>query len=153
MTNETVPNDKSVSAYLDQIQDDTKREQSYELLDIMKEVTGEEPVMWGDSIVGFGKYHYKYKSGREGDSLLAGFAPRKGKFSIYITAGFENYEKILEELGKHSKGKACLYVKNLEDVNKEKLKTLVKRSVEDTKKRYNHWKECIYQPAHTRSLK
>ena len=137
MANKTVPNDMSVSKYLDEIKDDNKREQSYELLDLMKAITGKEPVMWGDSIVGFGKYHYKYASGREGEWFLTAFAPRKGKFSIYINAGFDNYGDILDDLGKHSNGKACLYVKDLEDVKKDKLRELVEKSVEDTKKRYN----------------
>ena len=136
MANKTVPNDKSVSDFVDAIQDDTKREQSYEILKMMKEVTGEDPVMWGNSIIGFGKYHYKYASGREGEWFLTGFAPRKGKFSIYITAGFEDYGEILEQLGKHTKGKGCLYVKDLNEIDKDKLEVLVKRSVKDTKKRY-----------------
>ena len=101
----------------------------------MKEVTGEEPCMWGNSIVGFGDYHYKYKSGREGDWFLIGFSPRKQYLTLYIMAGFDHYEDLLTKLGKYKTGKSCLYLKRLSDVNSEILKTLASESVKFVKKR------------------
>jgi hypothetical protein len=95
----------------------------------MKEVTGEEPKMWGDSIVGFGAYHYKYASGREGDWFLAGFSPRQQNLTLYIMAGFDNYEALLNQLGKFKTGKSCLYVNKIADVNPDVLQELVKQSV------------------------
>ncbi|NDJ60850.1 MAG: DUF1801 domain-containing protein [Chloroflexi bacterium] len=103
---------------------------------LMQEVTGEPPVMWG-SIVGFGRYHYRYASGREGDWFLAGFAPRKQNLSLYITAGFDEYGELLEKLGKHKIGKACLYIKKLADVDETVLRELVKRSAEHTAATYS----------------
>ena len=95
---------------------------------------GAKPQMWGESIVGFGKYHFKYASGREGDWFLTGFAPRKQNLTIYIMAGFDEYDQLLNKLGKHSTGKSCLYVKKLEDLDMGVLKDLIKRSVEHMSK-------------------
>ncbi|MCB0148089.1 MAG: DUF1801 domain-containing protein, partial [Caldilineaceae bacterium] len=99
------------------------------LIAIMQEATGAAPRMWGESIVGFGHYHYKYASGREGDWFLTGFAPRKQNLTLYIMAGFDNYEALLSKLGKHSTGKSCLYVKRLADVDMPVLTELVVESV------------------------
>ena len=85
-------------------------------LELMREVTGEEPKMWGPSIVGFGSYHYKYASGREGDAFLTGFSPRKQNLVVYILAGFEQYDELMAKLGKHTTGSSCLYIKRLADV-------------------------------------
>ena len=93
---------------------------------MMQEVTGVEAKMWGDSIVGFGSYHYKYASGREADWPLVGFSPRKQNLTLYIMSGFEQYDELLQRLGKHSTGKACLYVKRLADVDLAVLQELVK---------------------------
>ena len=129
MANKTVPTRKSVEKFLEGIDDERKRADSRELLDLMKDITGEEAVMWGDSIVGFGAYHYKYESGREGDMPLAGFSPRKQSLTLYIMDGFDEYDGLLGKLGKHSTGKACLYVKRLDDVDRDVLRELVRRSV------------------------
>ncbi|HLE13680.1 MAG TPA: DUF1801 domain-containing protein, partial [Anaerolineales bacterium] len=106
----TTKNDKSVTAFLNGIADEKKRQDSFTILELMQQVTGLEPKMWGDSIVGFGAYHYKYASGRQGDSPLTGFSPRKQNLTLYITSGFDQYEALLQDLGKHKTGKACLYI-------------------------------------------
>jgi hypothetical protein len=103
----------------------------------MKQVTGEEARMWGDSIVGFGSYHYKYASGREGDWFLTGFSPRKQAITLYIMAGFEQYDGLLNKLGKYTTGKACLYIKKLEDIDTNTLVELVKQSVAHMVKIYS----------------
>ncbi|HLV35484.1 MAG TPA: DUF1801 domain-containing protein [Spirillospora sp.] len=128
--NKTQETEKSVQAFLESIEDDQKREDSFTLLKLMQEVTGEEPRIWGDSIIGFGKYHYKYASGREGDAMLAGFSPRKQNLAVYIMAGFDDYESLLNKLGKHKRGKSCLYINRLRDVDSATLKELIHRSVE-----------------------
>jgi hypothetical protein len=99
----------------------------------MKEETGAEPIMWGDSIVGFGTYHYKYASGRDAEWFLTGFSLRKQNLTLYIMSGFEEYDDLLGKLGKHSTGKSCLYVKKLEDVDQDVLRELVSKSVEHMK--------------------
>jgi len=132
----TKPTDQSVDEFLKKVESPNKREDSYEILKLMKEVTQEEPRMWGDTIVGFGSYHYKYESGREGDSMLTGFSPRKQRFSIYIMPGFENYEELLKKLGEFKTGKVCLYVNKLKDVDKDVLKELVSESVKYMKEKY-----------------
>lgn len=128
--NKTQPADENVEAFLETIEDERKRADCRTLLGLMQEITGAAPAMWGTSIVGFGRYHYKYASGREGESFLAGFSPRKQNLALYIMAGFDQYEGLLEKLGKHTTGKACLYVKKLADVDMDVLKELVARSVE-----------------------
>jgi len=132
----TKPTDQSVDEFLKKVESPNKREDSYEILKLMKEVTQEEPRMWGDTIVGFGSYHYKYESGREGDSMLTGFSPRKQRFSIYIMPGFENYEELLKKLGEFKTGKVCLYVNKLKDIDKDVLKELVSESVKYMKEKY-----------------
>jgi len=125
----TQKNEASVEAFLEGVTGEKKREDSYAILELMREVTGEEPAMWGDSIVGFGSYHYKYASGREGEWFLSGFSPRKQNLTLYIMSGFDEYEELLSRLGKHKTGKSCLYVNKLEDVDQEVLRELVGRSV------------------------
>ena len=132
----TIPQDSSVEAFLDQVADPDKRSDSYDLLEIMKTVTGEQPVMWGSSIVGFGSYHYRYASGREGDWMLTGFSPRKQQMSLYIMSGFDQFEELLNALGKYKTGKSCLYIKSVSDIDVEVLKQLIKASVEYLKARY-----------------
>lgn len=102
----------------------------------MESVTGERPVVWGDSIIGFGTYHYKYKSGREGDYFLTGFSPRKNNFSIYIMAGSDRFPALMNKLGKFKSGKSCLYVKRLQDINEPVLKELITKSVTWMKEMY-----------------
>ena len=125
----TKPNDKSVIDFLNNVENDIKREDSFTILELMKEVTGFEPIMWGDSIVGFGTYHYKYASGREADWFLTGFSPRVQSLTIYIMDGFTEYDALLGKLGKHSTGKSCLYVKRLENINLDVLREMVEKSV------------------------
>ncbi len=126
----TRPTDDSVMKFLNSVGDEKKRADSFKILDLMREVTGEEPRMWGSSIVGFGSYHYKYASGREGDWFVTGFSPRKQSLTLYIMAGFAEYDELLENLGKYATGKACLYIKKLEDVDMPTLKKLVKFSAD-----------------------
>jgi hypothetical protein len=131
--NKTVPNDQSVEDFLNSIADEQKREDSFTLVDLMREVTGLEPQMWGSSIVGFGSYHYKYASGREGDTMLAGFSPRKQNLTIYNMGGVDPDDDLLKKLGKHTTGKGCLYIKRLNDVDMPTLKSLVTASFTRTK--------------------
>jgi hypothetical protein len=126
----TKANDASVIEFLSRVPDEKKRQDSFTILELMQQVTGAEPKMWGDSIVGFGNYHYKYASGREGDYFLAGFSPRKQNLTLYIMAGFDQYDELLQRLGKHSTGKSCLYVKRIEDIDLATLRELVKQSVD-----------------------
>ncbi|HEX9676089.1 MAG TPA: DUF1801 domain-containing protein [Anaerolineales bacterium] len=120
----------SVKDFLNSVPEERKRKDSFALLKLMQEISDAKPAMWGPSIVGFGSYHYKYASGREADWPLAGFSPRKQNLTLYITAGFDGYGKLLGKLGKHKTGKACLYINRLEDVDLATLKELVRRSVE-----------------------
>ncbi|MCB0009313.1 MAG: DUF1801 domain-containing protein, partial [Anaerolineales bacterium] len=108
--NKTRPTDQKVMEFLNSVEHKTRRTDGLTLLKMMEEITGEDAVMWGSSIVGFGSYHYKYESGREGDMPLVGFSPRKQSMTLYIMPGFDEYEGMLAELGKHKIGKACLYV-------------------------------------------
>lgn len=119
-----------------QVADEQKKKDSLQLIELMTTWSAYEPKMWGSSLIGFGRYHYKYDSGREGDWFLTGFSPRKNNLSIYITAGFEKYNDIMSKLGKYSTGASCLYVKRLSDIDIDTLKVLVERSVRDMKKRY-----------------
>src|SRR6202162_3807200 len=109
--NKTTPNDQNVEHFLNAVTDERKRKDSFAILELMKQVTGMEPKMWGSSIVGFGTYHYKYESGREGDMILAGFSPRKQNLTLYNMSGFERLDDLLKKLGKHTTGKGCLYIK------------------------------------------
>ena len=135
-TQKTTPNDQSVAAFLNGVEDEKKRQDSLAIIELLQEVTGLEPAMWGTSIIGFGSYHYKYASGREGDSFLTGFAPRKQNLVVYIMPGFSAYQQQLESLGKFTTGKSCLYINKLADIDKAVLKSLVKASVRDMKKKY-----------------
>jgi len=127
--NKTKPKKDSVSGFLKKVADKDRRQDCLKVLDIMKQVTGEEPKMWGSSIVGFGRYHYKYESGREGESPITGFSPRKGDLTLYIMGGFEPVSDLMVRLGKHKIGKSCLYIKNLADVDLGVLKKIVAKSV------------------------
>lgn len=129
----TKPTGESVTAFLDRVEDDRKREDAYAVMELMREVTGEEPQMWGDSIVGFGSYRYRYASGREGDWPLTGFSPRKQNLTLYINSGFEEYDDLMQQLGKHKTGKSCLYIKRLSDLDLDVLRQLVRESVQHMK--------------------
>ena len=126
----TKPHDGDVEAFLESVENEGRRADAYEVLALMKSVTGEEPTMWGPSIVGFGSYHYRYESGREGDWFVTGFSPRERALTLYIMAGFSNDDELLSRLGKHSTGKSCLYIQRLSDIDLDVLEELVRASVE-----------------------
>ena len=130
----TKVNKASVEDFLNAIKDDGVRKDCLEILKIMKQVTKEEPKMWGASIVGFGSYHYVGKSGREGDWFLTGFSPRKQNLTLYLMGGFDVEKELLKELGKHKTSVGCLYIKKLDDVDRKVLKKLVAESVKKVKK-------------------
>lgn len=130
----TKPNKQSVKQFLEKVTDKNKREDCYTVLKLMKQVTKGEPKMWGNSIVGFGSYHYKYESGREGDWFVTGFSPRKQNLTIYIMIGFEQYPGLMKKLGKHKTGISCLYINRLEDINLSVLKELITKSVKKLSK-------------------
>ena len=129
----TKVNDASVTKFLEGVTDEQKRNDCFEILKLMKQVTKEEPKMWGASIVGFGTYHYKGKSGREGDWMLIGFSPRKQNLTLYLTGGFEAHSDLLKKLGKFTTSVGCLYIKTLDDVDRKVLKELVQASVKRMK--------------------
>jgi hypothetical protein len=125
------PTNQGVLNFLNSVSHDKRREDSFKVLSLMQEVIGEEPIMWGSSIIGFGRYQYKYASGREGEWFVTGFAPRKQALTLYIMSGFSEYDELLGKLGKHSIGKACLYIKKLEDIDMEVLRELIEKSAEN----------------------
>jgi len=127
-TNKTVPTPDDVAAFVLSIPDDTRRDEAQLLIDVMTEVTGEPPVMWGSSIVGFGQVHLTYASGRELDNFKVGFAPRKAQSVLYLSGGLDQYDDLLPRLGKYSTGKACLYLKSVADAEPAALRELVERS-------------------------
>jgi hypothetical protein len=128
--------DNSVIEFIEQIDNPKKREDAYRLMDIFTETTGFEAKMWGPSIIGFGSYHYKYKSGHEGVAPLAGFSPRKAKISLYFEQGEPKREELLKQFGKHTTGKACVYVNKLADIDVDVLKALITESISFTQKMY-----------------
>jgi len=132
----TTPNDSDVHQFLNAVEDEQKRSDSFTILELMQNSIGEAPKMWGNSIIGFGSYHYKYESGREGDWFLTGFSPRKTSLSLYIMAGFDRYEELMSNLGKYKTGKSCLYVKKLDDVDETVLRELIEASVEHMRQKY-----------------
>ncbi len=132
----TRPSGASVSTFLGAIEDEQKRRDARRLLALMKEVTGKRPKMWSTNIVGFGTYHYKYESGREGDWPVTGFSPRKQSLTIYVMPGFLRYGSLMGKLGRYKTGKSCLYLKKLDDVDQRVLRELLIRSVADMKKLY-----------------
>jgi hypothetical protein len=132
----TKPTAESVEDFLNKIPDEGTRDDCFALVKLMKNVTGSAPKMWGPGIVGFGKYHYKYDSGHEGDACLTGFSPRKQNITLYIMPGFAQHTDLLKKLGKHKAGKGCVYIKKLEDVDEDVLEKLVGQSVTFLKKKY-----------------
>ncbi len=127
--NKTQPSDNSVEDYLASVEPKRRREDSQVVLKMMGEVTGLEPTLWGGSMVGFGTYHYKYASGREGDTFIIGFAPRKAAMTVYLTDGFEDkYDDLLGRLGKYKTSKVCLYINKLDDVDLDVLRELMSQS-------------------------
>ncbi|WP_273123771.1 DUF1801 domain-containing protein [Metabacillus sp. HB246100] len=126
----TKENDKNVIEFIEQVDSPKKREDAYRLLDIFTETTGYEAKMWGESIIGFGRYHYKYPTGHEGDAPLVGFSPRKAKISLYFATGDSKREELLEKFGKHTSGKACVYINKMADIDIEILKQLITQSID-----------------------
>lgn len=129
-------NDGNVVDFLNAIENNRRREDSFILLDLMSEITGEAPKMWGSSIIGFGQYHYKTKSGIESDWMNIGFSPRKQSLTLYIMNGYDQYDDLLSKLGKHKIGKSCLYINKLDDIDLEVLKSLIRDSFEYVQKNY-----------------
>ncbi len=130
----TKPNAKSVTAFIDAVENETRKRDAKTLLAMMKKVTGEKPKMWGPSIIGFGQYHYVYESGREGDMLNVGFSPRKANMALYVLCASSG--PLLKKLGKHKTGKSCLYINNLDDVDHGVLEDLIAMSYAATKKKW-----------------
>ncbi|NMM47349.1 DUF1801 domain-containing protein [Marinigracilibium pacificum] len=133
----TKPNSQSVEEFLNKVENEKKKQDSLILLQIMKEITNAEPKMWGDSIVGFGQYHYKYQSGREGDWFITGFSPRKQNLTIYIMDGFKKYQTLLDVIGKFKTGSSCLYINKIDDIDLEVLKTMISKSYKNMQEKYN----------------
>ena len=128
-SNKTQFNDAAVTAFLDAVPDERKRRDSYVILEMMREISGEEPRMYGTSIVGFGNVHYQYESGREGDMPVVAFSPRKQNLTLYITTDDDEYEALRARLGKHKVGKVCLYINKLADVDPAVLREMISHTV------------------------
>ncbi|GAA6209624.1 hypothetical protein NBRC116601_29170 [Cognatishimia sp. WU-CL00825] len=135
--NKTVANAADPREFCGQIEHPTRRADALVLLKLFAKETGFEATMWGGSIIGFGRYHYKYESGREGDFLATGFSPRKANLSIYIMPGYQDYSEIMGRLGKHKLGKSCLYVNKLADIDLDVLRELIRAGVADLDKIWN----------------
>lgn len=133
----TQRNDGDVEALLAGVADEKRREDCRAVMELMEDVTGEVPTLWGGSIIGFGSYHYVYDSGREGDWFLTGVSPRKSNLSVYITAGFDRYGDLMDRLGKHRTGKSCLYINKLEEIDLDVLRDLVAESVAHMREQYD----------------
>lgn len=134
--NKTVETDASVENFINSVDQEQKRKDSWELLALMSEITGSEAKMWGSSMVGFGQYHYRYESGREGDFFITGFSPRKTALAVYIMPGFDSYQEQLAKLGPYKTGKSCLYLKNLDGVDRAVLEEIIRGSVAVMRERY-----------------
>ena len=140
----TRPTNASVDDFLDGVDNDTRREDARRVVEIMQRATCESPRMWGDKIVGFGSYHYKYASGREGDWPLVGLSPGKRHLTLYIMPGFDSYQTLLDSLGKHRTGKSCLYLNRLRDIDMSTLEELIRQSVAEMRRGFS---ESAPQPA------
>lgn len=134
--NKTQPNDKSVQQYLTSIEESERRREAEDVCQLLKELSGEQPVMWGNSMVGFGKYRYRYASGREGEWMRIGFAVRKRDLTLYIMSGLDRHKALLDNLGRFKTGKSCLYIKRLADIDRQRLIELAKASLAYMAKTY-----------------
>jgi len=134
--NKTQPTIISPAEFIASVEPDRRRKEGEILLELFEKTTGWKPKMWGPSIIGFGEYHYKYETGREGDFMATGFSPRKAKLSIYIMPGYSDYGSIMQRLGKHSVGKSCLYINKLDDIDLNVLAELIETGVKDLSKKY-----------------
>jgi len=134
--NKTTDTGESVDEFINAVDNEQKRNDSFELIKLMRKVSKAEPRMWGPSIIGFGNYHYKYESGHEGDAPLLGFSPRKAAISLYVFTGLEEHEYLLAKLGKYKLAKACIYVKTLKDIDLKVLGTLMQETIKYLQKKY-----------------
>ncbi|WP_235298910.1 DUF1801 domain-containing protein [Portibacter marinus] len=134
--NKTQPNEASVKEFINDLEQEQRRIDALKSLDMYEQITGLPAKMWGGSIIGFGEYHYKYESGREGNFFKSGFSPRKNSMTYYIMSGFPEYKLLLQELGKHKTGKSCLYIKKLDDVNLDILNKIIAHSFNEMNKKY-----------------
>ena len=137
--NKTKATGASVTAFINSIDDKQKRADARKVAAMMHKATGKRAKLWGPSIVGYGTYHYKYASGREGDFLMTGFSPRKQALTVYVIPGFEHFETLMNKLGKYKTGKSCLYIKRLSDVDEKILEQLINRSVKYMREHYETW--------------
>ena len=139
--NKTVPTDVSPAAFVATVENAARRADAQKLLSWFGEVTGLEPVMWGTSIIGYGRYRYKYDSGREGEYMLTGFSPRKSAMTVYIMPGYQfpEMQDRLNQLGKHKLGKSCLYIKKLADIDMQVLRMIVEGGVRYMRENYETW--------------
>ncbi|HYF97267.1 MAG TPA: DUF1801 domain-containing protein [Patescibacteria group bacterium] len=137
-TIKTTVNDASAEDFINSVEDETKKNDSFALLKMFGKITGEKPKMWGTSIIGFGQYHYKSeRSKQEGDWPLIGFSPRKQNLTLYVMPGFDDYTEFLNKLGKHKTSKGCLYINRLSDVDQAVLEKLIAESYKDMKKKHS----------------
>ena len=135
--NKTKPTNASVAAFVGGIPHTSKREETKDIIKMMQSATGEKPILWGASIIGFGRYQYSYESGRQGEMPIVAYSPRKAAHVIYIVPGFPNYKALLAKLGSHTTGKSCLYIKKLSHIDRQVLETLVNASVADMRSRHS----------------
>ena len=134
--NKTTETEKSVTGFIDAVKDETKRDDSYQLIALMKKLMQAEPKLWGPSIVGFGSYHYKYDSGHEGDAPLLAFSPRANALTVYLSGNFEKRDELLTKLGKYKSEKGCIYIKKLADVDLAILEKMLMAHVKHVRKLY-----------------
>ena len=132
----TQPTTSKVGKFLDSVADPLRRSDCQQVAGLMQAITGEDPVMWGSSIIGFGSYHFKYESGHEGDFMITGVSPRKQALTVYIMEGFGRHEGLMAKLGKYKTGKSCLYVKKLQDIDLQVLRRIIESSVEFMREKY-----------------
>jgi hypothetical protein len=134
--NKTQETELSVNDFILKIEDETKRNDAFTLLEILEKVSGFKAILWGPSIIGFGSYHYKYESGHEGDAPILAFSPRAAALTLYLSAGFEDREPLLAQLGKHKASKGCLYIKKLADIDMAVFENILINQIEYTNKTY-----------------
>ena len=134
--NKTTETSSSVTEFILKVENEGKRDDSFQLIEIFKSITGFEPKMWGPTIIGFGSYHYKYESGHEGDAPLAAFSPRTDSIVLYFATEFEDREVLLSQLGKHKSSKSCVYVKKLSDIDLKVLEIMTVNSMSSVTKLY-----------------
>jgi hypothetical protein len=134
--NKTQVTEASVVQFITAVTPEQKRQDAFALLEMMERISGYQAKMWGDSMVGFGVYHYKYDSGREGDAMRIGFSPRKANLAVYIMTGFAQHQELLAQLGKHKTTKSCLYLNHLKDINLKVLEQLISQELEYMAEKY-----------------